>query len=426
MRRLFVFLLVFLGAVLLAIFARQEQGHVMIEAWGWTLELTGVLAVGLLFGGFLLFHVMLRLLLAGARLPRRLRRWRRERRERRSLTQLEGAWAALLRGDWGRAERDMEAAGRAGGPGAMLAFLGAARAAHELGEDDRRDGWLRLAGVAAPDAELGLTLAQATMQIERAQFSQAAASLERLHGMVPSNPMVLRQRLRLFHQVGDWRQLLDLLPEARRRHLLNEAEMEALERQAGAHLLESPLIGDVDDLEAAWQDLPARARRDRALKRRYAQRLLGLGAVARAERVLREAIQRQWDPALVYLYGLVDIEGDDRPLQHAEKWRRKHGDDPVLLLTLGRLARRQALWGKALDHLKACVRAGGSPEAYAELALVHERMEKPAEALHYYRQAAQASMPAARMVDSAGGLDPAPGLLPPVASAALRTTGAPR
>lgn len=395
MRRLFVALLVLVVAVVLAILARLDSGYVLISAHGWTAELSFVLACALALAGFAVLYAVVRLLLGGYRLPRSVRRWRGRRAERRTLAELQRGWADLLQGDWPRAEHRLEAASRRG-EGAMLACLGAARAAHEQGENERRDDWLRRAGVADPAAEIGISLAQAGMQIEHAQFAQAAANLDRLHDMAPGSAMVTRQRLRLFLQLGDWDRLLALLPEARRRRLLGDGETRELELRAADGLLDDPSVGDEDDLAALWDRLPAVVRGQTPLLRRYVQRLLDCGADTRAERVLREALDAHWDAAQVYLYGLADASDASRQLRQAEQWRQRHGDDPVLLLTLGRLCRREALWGKARDYLLACAQAGGPPEVYGELAQVLERMEEPEEALRWYRRAAEAFAPEAR------------------------------
>ncbi|MDX9739856.1 MAG: heme biosynthesis HemY N-terminal domain-containing protein [Gammaproteobacteria bacterium] len=397
MRRLFLALLVLVAAVAVAVVARRDSGYVMIHAYGWTLELSFILACALLLAGFLVVYAVLRLLIGGYHAPRAVRRWRRRRAERRALAELEQGWSDLLLGDWQRAQRRLEAATRHR-EGLLLACIGAARAAHELGQDERRDEWLRRAAVAEPKAEIGVALAKAGMQVDHAQFAQAAANLDRLRDMAPGSAMVVRQRMRLFVQLGDWERLLALVPEVRRHHLLNDAEARDLELRAADGLLDDPAMGNEEHLSALWDRLPASLRDQTTLLRRYVQRLLDCGAGARAERVLRDALDTHWDPSLVYLYGLVEATDSSRQLRQAERWRERHGDDPILLLTLGRLCRREALWGKARDYLQAGVRAGARVETYGELAQVLEKMDEPGEALRWYRRAAKATAPEARRI----------------------------
>lgn len=396
MRRLFIALLVLIAAVALAVVARRDSGYVMINAYGWTVELSFVFACVLLLAGFVALYVLLRLFIGGYHAPRALRRWRERRAERHALADLQRGWADLMRGDWQRAQRRLEAAADHR-EGLLLACLGAARAAHELGQDERRDEWLRRAAIAEPRAEVGLALTKAEMQLEHAQLAQAAANLDRLHDMAPGKPMVLRQRLRLFLQLGDWERMLALLPEARRRRLLSDAELKELELRAAEGLLDDHASSDEERLAALWERVPASLREQSDLLRRYVQRLLDCQAVTRAERVLRDALDARWDPSLVRLYGLVNGDSS-RQLRQAERWRERHGDDPMLLLTLGRLCRREALWGKARDYLESAARAGGPAESYGELAQVFEAMNQPEEALRWYRRAAQATAPEAQRI----------------------------
>ena len=122
----------------------------------------------------------------------------------------------------------------------------------------------------------------------------------------------------------------------------------------------------------------------------YVDRLMKSGAPARAEEVLSNALSRQWRPAWVALYGILDTGDPAQRLRRAEKWLGSHGDDRDLLLALGRLSRRCSLWGKARQYLETCVSGNGSSEALDELALTLEAIGERDEALKYYRRAANA------------------------------------
>jgi len=394
-RRLFLALLVLTGAVALALYARQDPGYVVIQFRGWTIEASLILLVVALIAGFLLLYLLVRFLVTGLRLPATMRDWRRRRRQRLALETLERGFTDLLDGRWERAERRL-ARGVVPGEGALLSYYGAARAAHELGAADRRDGYLQAAGAARPAAEIGLAAAQAEMQIASGQYAQAAASLDRLRAMAPKNALVLMQLMRLRLQVGDWERLLELLPVLRRQRLIDEERAEGLERRAALGLLQSPVLQDGDDLEAAWARLPKGLREREELIQAYVHRLAECGAASRAESVLRAAIEREWRPGLVHLYGLIEADDPERRLRRAETWLRRHPGDPVLLLCLGRICRRNALWGKARDYLESSVAGSGTAEALGELALVLEETGESEAALDRYRQAAIAAVESER------------------------------
>lgn len=422
MRPLFIVLLALLAAVSLALYARHDPGYVLVQFRGWTMEASLALSVAVLLLVFVLSYLLVRLLLKSYRMPSSLREWRRRRGQRLALVDLERGFADLLAGRWERAEKRLAAAAARRESGALLNYLGAARAADEQGESERRDHYLQCAGAAMPEAELGLALDQAAMQIGKKQFAQAQANLDRLHGMAPRNPLVLSRLLTLYLELGAWDRLLDLLPLLRRRELIDEREADGLALRAAIGLLESssPIGADagvdrdaaVAALQTAWSHLPAELRTREALLRRYAGRLIECGAADRAELVLRDALEARWEPSLVYLYGLLDSGDAEHQLRHAEGWLRRHPGDAVLLLSLGRLCRRRALWGKARDYLQACVHTSAMPEACGELAAVLDEMGEHSEALQWYRRAGAAVLTETRRLawrDDAAARLPRPG-----------------
>ena len=96
------------------------------------------------------------------------------------------------------------------------------------------------------------------------------------------------------------------------------------------------------------------------------------------------------------LYGLVKAPNAAAQLQTAEEWLAQQGDNPVLLLTLGRLALLNKAPGKARDYLEKSILLRGPLEAYQELGALleqageHDRaMELCQRALHLYAQEAR-------------------------------------
>jgi HemY protein len=193
--------------------------------------------------------------------------------------------------------------------------------------------------------------------------------------------------LRLYRETRDWERLLELLPALRKQRVVDPALAERLEIQAWRSLLAAAgSKGAEQELNGIWQRVPKNLAYRTELVRTYAQRLIEHGAPDQAEAVLYGSVSRQWSPDLIYLYGLVDGSQPDRQLRRAEEWLAGHETDPVLLLTVGRLCRRNALWGKARQYLESCIRSGGSYEAFNELAGVLEKMGERETALVYYRR----------------------------------------
>lgn len=388
MKLLFITLFFLVLAVVLALVALRDPGYVLIQIQGWSIEVSFVLLAVAAVLAFLAGYVALRFLGGTLRLPHRWRDWRARRRERKAKTLLARGFLDLIEGRWERAEqRLLQYAGEEAG---VLGFLGAARAAQAQGAGPRRDRYLQLACKTMPNAEFALALAQSEMQLADGEYQAAAANLKRLHGIAPKNRIVLTQLMRLHTLLEDWERLLELLPALRKHQVVDPERARRLSLRAWIGLIEAPGLNDEQALNAVWRRAPSEVRDHEEWLRAYVHRLLEHGAGARAEIALHEAIDRQWSGALVYLYGLIEGADPAAQVRRAEAWLRGRENDPLLLLTLGRLCRRKGLWGQARQYLERCVKTGAAPEAYSELAATLEAVGETEAALKYYHRGMQA------------------------------------
>jgi HemY protein len=140
-------------------------------------------------------------------------------------------------------------------------------------------------------------------------------------------------------------------------------------------------------LKTAWSAVPAAARRHPDLVAVYARQLLRLGAPDEGAELLAATLERAWDERLVLLYGETPGAQPDAQLETAEEWRVRHGESAALLLTLGRLARRNRLTDRARGYLEKSISLKATPEAHAELGLLFEAAGNAAQALHHGREA---------------------------------------
>ena len=85
--------------------------------------------------------------------------------------------------------------------------------------------------------------------------------------------------------------------------------------------------------------------------------------------MLRKASDRNWSDLLVDLFGQADGGTAYSPSQlaAAEAWLRDHPDNPVLLLTLGRLAARNQMPSKARRYYEMSIAQSPHPVTYREL-----------------------------------------------------------
>lgn len=375
MIRLFlIFLAVIAATAVLGLAIAEQAGYVLIAYKGFRYESSLWATLGLLALLWLLVHglrMLVRLLGASGGVVNPWSRYNSRRRVRLaarqgSLDLAEGHWTPALRHLRRAAASDAQP---------LVHYLGAARAANELGEYEASDQLLQQAREREPRAEVAIGLTQAQLQLERGEAAQALASLQRLQQLQPRHPLVLKLLQRAHGQLGDWSALCQLLPDLRKQRVLSESELSRLERAAwAASLQQAGQLGQnqgetaLQPLTEQWQRLPAALRQDAELVHAYAEQLRVLGAPEQAEEVLRAALKRHYDGQLVHLYGLVRGRDPARQLQTAEAWLKTQPQDAVLLLTLGRLCLLNQLWGKAREYFEASLSFARSAETCGELA----------------------------------------------------------
>lgn len=382
MKFLILSLLVLSGVVGLALLAQEDPGYVLL-AWGdWTAESTLSLLLVALVIGFALTYMAVRLLVGSWHLPGRMARWRRQQRAEKARRSTQQGLLALAEGNWKRAERYL-IRDAADSEIPLINYLGAARAAQKQGADDRRDDYLARAHKSMPEAELAVGLTQAEVQLSHGQSEHALATLMHLRSVAPRHGYVLNLLRRLYERLGSWKELLELIPELRRQKAMEPRAIDALERRVHAELLKQ--AASADALREAWERVP-RGQRDGELLRLYVSGLMHVGEDEEAEKLLRDGIRQVWDPELVRLYGLVKTRDPNRQLTTAEVWLADHDRQPDLLLTLGRLALRAQLWGKARAYLEASLGAESRPETYCELGHLLNRLGEAGQAVECYRK----------------------------------------
>lgn len=300
--------------------------------------------------------------------------WSRRHRNRRLANASRNGLRELAEGQWSPALVHLKTAAEHDRQ-PLVHYLGAARAANELGEHEQSDELLRQARERAPEARLAVGLTQAQLQIARGQYVEAREALSALHAEYPKHSYVLSMLQQLYVQLQDWPALCRLLPELRKQRVLPPARLSELELLAWTAALEQAgAARDVVDgdpasaLNQRWQTVPSALRSEPLIVRAYADGLSRLGAEAKAEEVLLAALKRQFDERLIEGYGRVLGREPAKQLAHAEAWLKAHPQSAELLLALGRLSLRNELWGKARDYLEASLRIEHRPETCAELA----------------------------------------------------------
>jgi HemY protein len=423
MKMLLIALLVLAVAAAVVSVPPEDNGYVLLSYGPWTVETSLVLFLILNLILFVVLYLAIRTLIRIWTMPRRIRGWKERRGARRARRTLTQGLVELSEGSWKAAEKNlMRHVQRSDTP--LLNYLAAAKAAQQQGAHERRNRYLKLAHRSTPSADIAVGLTQAELQLAHEQLEQALATLRHLQGMAPHHGYVLKLLKDLYLQLQDWTQLQRLLPELRKRKVIDAEELRALETLVYRKILErADNDPDPERLVLVWGGIPKGVRKEGELIADYARRLMDTDRGELAEPLLRESLQQNWDGQLAELYGLVEGKDIAKQLAVAESWLTKRPENPVLLLALGRLSLRGKLWGKARSYLEASIGAIPSAEAYRELGQLLERLGENEAALENYR---------AGLELTSGGLEeelepimlPAPAgaetpLIPPAADHAL-------
>jgi HemY protein len=367
-----ILLTLFLGA-LAATFLLQDNGYVLINFRGYAIEMS--VPVLLLF--LLLAYVSVRALVRIWQAPRQLGAMAARRRSRKASERMVRGYIELAEGNFARGER-LLTRGVSNSDTPVLNYLAAARAAQSQGDTGRRDNWLKLACEQDPRATSAVLLTQAELQLANDETEAARATLEQILQTSPRNAEALRLKAELCLARSDWKELQTLLPQLTKSGHVAKATLDHSYERTWAALLGNPDTS-VDQIHALWKSLPRNMRGNPRLVRAHAEALAREGQLAEAARILRKELNRQWSDELVLLYGEIRSDDPVAMLRQAERWLRDRPDDPVLLLTAGRLCVSNELWGKARSYFESSIGIRPSPESWNELGQLLVRMgEAPA------------------------------------------------
>ena len=400
MRKLFIIILIaLLAGVAVVALIETDPGYILLAYGNYTLESSlwvGLLVLALFtFAAYFLLRLV-RKLLSG---QNSLAGWLGNRQSRKSSRLTNQGLFSFIEGSWSRSRRQL-LGGVKGNNSPVLNYLGAARASHALNEPDKAQEYLEAARNAQSGADVVVELTQAQMHLSSGEYKLALAVLEKSRSSIAKHPHVLELMYKAHSGLGDWSDVEKLLPEMKKHKTLEDDELQKLERKTYASLLKDSASVASDNkatqLQAQWQKLPAKLKKDQEFSRAYVALLVQCGDVGSAEKIILRSLKKEWDTQLVRQYGLMKCANTGKQLSQAERWLAAHDGDAELLLCLGRLCVRDSLWGKARDYFEASYRLQHSAEICAELGRLLYGMGEEKVGAAYFREGlllAQPSLP---------------------------------
>ena len=374
-------------AVGIALFAGKSTGYVVIVSAPWRIELSVNLFVFLVVAGYFAFYFLARLVATLIAIPGRVRAYRADRERNLHRHALNDALLAFFQGRYASAEKSASDA-LAGEETKGVAAIIAARSAHELGRFSEREQFLDQAKGSVPAVDQARLTTLADLLVSQGRHEEALAVLKDLSARDSRNLRLLRLKLQAEQALRNWDEVLDTVASLVKLGGLGPDEASAARRAAHLGNLNRK-ANDAAALEAYWKQLPADMRVDPAVAATAARYHLALGGTAQAQAIVEQALERDWNPSLVALYGEA-AGGDALPqIERAEKWLRVHARDPALLLTLGKLCMRQGLWGKAQSYIEASLALEPTHDGHMTLAALMEHLGKHQEAVQHFRRSAE-------------------------------------
>lgn len=386
MKTLIYILALLLIAVAVIMFANQDPGYVLIARGTKTIDMSLVFFIPALLISFILMYFLVRLIARTIAVPRGVSRWRQLRQTDKARKSFSRGLLHLAEGEWSDAESDMVAHVRHS-ESPVLNYLGAAIAAQGRNQLEKRDEYLSKAYELADDEEVAVNMMQAWLQHGANQPEQALATLAELKKEIPKNPALLKLQMLQNIAMQDWTSVADSLPELKRHKVLSEKEMQSLDVETHEHLLQLSLPeGSEQILKKTWQSLPKDSRKNPELVALYARQLIRQSAMQQAEDLVRDTLGQYWDDTLAEIYGRITTDNPSAQFEHAEQWLSNHPQSAGLLLTLGRLAMQNQLWGKCMNYLEQSLKIRRTPDAYLIMGQLHEQQGDQDKALECYRE----------------------------------------
>jgi HemY protein len=389
MLRLILFLLFLIASVWFGLEVVRHPGYLLVVYQPWMVQMPLWFAI---LGLFIIFGLFYFIVTSIDRLQFwwfRFKSWLRFRREHRSYSNTQHGLAMLIEGRWKKAEKFLlKGMNKSIEP--LMNYIGAARAANELGAYDRRDHYIQKAYEVAPDADLAIGLTQAELELTQDRFEHVIAVLNHLRKKSPRHPGVLKLLEKAYVRSAQWKNLLDILPSMRKAKLVTREQYNQFEKNVYCEILKND-GKTLETVQAIYYDMPRSVRKDPNVACVYVKQLLSLPLMHNAvvnkevEDTIRSTLKSHWQPELVAIYGTLPFTNVDKQLVIVNAWLKAYGEQPEILLTLGRLCTQVQLWGKAKDYFERCLALGPNPDASLEYGKLLEHLGDGSLAVQKYR-----------------------------------------
>lgn len=386
MRKTFFYLITLSLSILVGVQMYHYPGYVLISLGQWSLEMPVWFALASIFVLFIILNGISQIIHAFASLKYQLHRYKNRLSIKRCNQMTKQGLIDFTEGNWSKAENQLiKASVKSDTP--LINYLAAAKAAQEQGNFKKRDQYLREAQTSMPDAKIAIELTQAQLLLANKQFEQTLATLKHLHTLLPKHPYVLKLLLKVYIELKDYEQMIQILPLIKKQKLISIKAIESIEEIAYCgHFVRQSKTQSLKEVQKTWQSYPKTIRQKNFLIARYALFLIEQNEVDDAEKIIREALKVTWDASLTTLYGKC-IANSNKQIAFLKKQLGFYPQKTEILEALGKHCQKEKLWGQALDYLSQSAKEKPSAALYFELAHVAKKLGNQEKAEAYQQKA---------------------------------------
>jgi HemY protein len=363
--------------------ALQDNGLVSM-VWGeWIIETSVTFLLVVLAVAFIALYLLTRFWSALVLIPRHWRETRTIKRHAKAEQTLTKGMIALEYGDWKVAEKQLIKSANYSDVG-LIHYLSAAKMAHNQNAIERRDHYLVLAKERFIDEHESIGLVEARLLKEKSP-KKSLAILQSLYQKNNRNRAVLAEYANLLTELQLWSALAEILPQVKKVSALEKPQIQAIEIK-----LISAQISNAENglqLEQIWQGLDSKQQLQSKILAEYIEQKIGWNLHKGLPQLIIKSVNKHWDDRLVYQYGRLNFNHPIDNLKIAEKWLKYHKDNPILQLSLGRIACQGQLWAIAQSHLKISLKLRPEVETFHALAKCYEEEGLDTKAALVYKQA---------------------------------------
>lgn len=374
MKFLFVFLLVLIITTVVTLLALNEPGYALFGVGRTAVQMPLLYFVLILSALFIFFYILVSAMLSMRKAPGAVKKSIHTGQLNKARKGLATGLLEMAEGNWNKAEKIL-AASATKGETPLLNYLAAAHSADRQNDLAARARYLEKAAEIDPGAEVAIGLTQVELQLKKEQQEEALETLQSLKNSYPQHPQVQKQLARLLLELGQWRELVELLPALKKNQMISGLEKNRLGAKALSQLIiERGEAHDRSGIDQIWQNLSKSEKGNVEILGSYCRQLICLKDSKAAEPLLRKALNANWNNQLAEIYGELQLENPTAAISQTEKWLLKQPGSAELLASAGRLNAQASVWGHAKNLLEESLKLKPAASTYQVIAEMHESL----------------------------------------------------